>query len=282
VAAAPPLAIAPPKDAPLVQAQPPKFDPAPSRTAVKIEPPKTEAKELPKTEPVVKPTVQLAPKQEKSAEPKPEAVPAAPVEAAKPVPDLETLFARTAAPAPPVRKTAAPVEATSNFKFGVESQPKASPAWLLPAIGGALLVVVIGLFATMRHPASHAAAPAAPPPVVAAAPVLHQAPIALRTEGTTRGLVVHWDGTALQFTSASHGWISMSDGDVHMKYTLTPADLKSGSYTYKPRSNDVTVQLELEHAGNSQNDLGMIRILDAKRMIKAAAPVPPPAHKKRK
>ncbi len=291
-----------------VQANAPKFDPAPLTTTLKVES-HTQARVEAKVTPVVKPSVQPAPAAKPAVQPAVVAKPAVqPVSSAKPAvqpapkrENREVSAALQASPAAPktesepeavrpMPKVAAPADSLEKLfaspasapapdvYFKVEPEPSTRPAWLLPAIVAAVIAIAITLFVVLRpsHPAVTTIAPAAP-----IAPATQPLAVELRAEATAEGLVVQWNGSAPQIVSASRGWIAMKDGDVQMKYALTPFDLKSGAYSYKPRTNDVTVQLELEHLNSAQHDLGMIRLLDAKR-VKTPPVAPPATHKKKR
>lgn len=164
---------------------------------------------------------------------------------------------------------------------GDEAAPRSKLRWLLPA-AAAVLVAVIAVFALL-HPGRFVRAPAMPArsgnasnapkvtapiaaPAPASAPQPQPATLVLRVEGSKLGLIVRWDGSAAPISAAQRGKLSILDGAVNQNFDLGSGQLKKGAYTYKPRTDDVTIRLQLEGLPADQNAFGVTRILGARRM----------------
>jgi TonB family protein len=82
-------------------------------------------------------------------------------------------------------------------------------------------------------------------PAAQAAPVREPAPVELAVEQVGGVLVVHWSPEISPVLHASHGLLSITDGEYERRIGLTSRDLNVGSMTYVPLSRNVSFQLAL-------------------------------------
>ncbi|MGO9227807.1 MAG: serine/threonine-protein kinase [Bryobacteraceae bacterium] len=136
------------------------------------------------------------------------------------------------------------------------SQANAAPAGspirgrILLALGGlaAITAMIVLLFAYPGHnPPSHAG-------------------LALRVEHRGADLVLAWNKDSAAIAAASHGVLTISDGDRHEHRDLDASLLASGSFVYTPVSNDVSFEMGL--AGD--------KLTESVRSLNIWSPVPEP------
>lgn len=137
-----------------------------------------------------------------------------------------------------------PLSSAEILKQGgrvIEATPQAKPARVRPhqTRWRAALAVVSGLavFALLEYQIldvlhQRSAAAAAPSP-------------ALTIERAGRYMRVDWDRSAPAVRKAARGVLSISEGSYRKDLELTAQQLRSGSVTYAPRGNEVSVRLEL-------------------------------------
>jgi serine/threonine protein kinase len=121
---------------------------------------------------------------------------------------------------------------------------------ILLAIGGlaAIAAMIVLLFAYPGHtPPSHAG-------------------LALRVEHSGANLVLTWNKDSAAIAAASHGALSISDGDRHERRDMDAGQLAAGSFVYTPVSNDVSFEMEL--AGD--------KLTESVRSLHIWSPVPEP------
>src|SRR5262249_49197932 len=155
--------------------------------------------------------------------------------------ELETL--ETNAPLPPVQPVLPPgyrarPEEVRATKDGFDTFPKTYPAarrsrWWIPlaacltmGVGGA---IVYELWNVAREP--------------------RWVELHLDAKPAGKQLEVSWDGSASGAVSATRALLSVTDGETHREMELTPAQVRSGRYTYTPSHGDVGFRLILYGKG---------------------------------
>jgi protein TonB len=74
--------------------------------------------------------------------------------------------------------------------------------------------------------------------------------LALRVEPSGSDLLLTWNKNSTVIANATHGVLSINDGDRHENYDMDGKQLKTGNIVYAPQTGDVSFNLEV--TGNNQ------------------------------
>jgi len=113
-----------------------------------------------------------------------------------------------------------------------------SVSWLrlIPTIGLAILTVVLlnAAVDAWHVPAGRASLP----PRVSS-------PLHLRARMGAEQMEITWDHDSAAIREAEHGNLQILDGEVTESVPFEPAQLQDGVLVYRPRSNDISVRMEV-------------------------------------
>jgi hypothetical protein len=126
----------------------------------------------------------------------------------------------------------------------LSDQPPVSFVKLLPTAAGAILAIVIlnAAWESWHVPSTHAS-------VVAAAP---SHPLQLRATLSAQQLEVSWDHNSSAIRRAERASLQISEGDVTETVPFEASQLQDGVLVYRPRTNDVSVRMEVSERDGSQ------------------------------
>ena len=229
--------------------------PAPS-VEVKMTPPppvdRTERKVVEPKPPAPAAEVKVAPPVRPAApEPKPaakEVKPAAEAKAPAPVVEPKSAPAKPAAEKPVIEK---PVFSTLSGTMEAESRGSGK---LVMVIAGIALVlaaaVVLFLYpGVLMHPRPTA-------PVSSTGPELK-----LLVEPSGTDLLLTWNKNSPAVINATHGVLSINDGDRHENYDMDGKQLQTGSIVYTPVTGDVSFNMEVTGPNQSKTVTESVRSL---------------------
>ncbi len=122
-------------------------------------------------------------------------------------------------------------------------QPAVPFVKLLPTAAGAILAIVLfnAGWDAWRSSNSHAS-------VVAHSPVR---PLKLRATLNAQQLEVSWDHDAAAIHAAEKATLRVSDGDITEAVPFEASQLQDGVLVYRPRTNDVSVRMEVDERDGS-------------------------------
>jgi hypothetical protein len=105
---------------------------------------------------------------------------------------------------------------------------------------------------------------------IVAEPSAADRPLGLYVDPALETWRVSWNPNATALHDARNVQLFVREGDDQKRFDLSPGDLSSGMYQYKPAGNDVTFRLEIiENSGRVS--------AESFRVMRAGAPVPAPA-----
>ena len=228
--------------------------PAPPAEAKPAAPPvdKTERK-APETKPA--PEMKIAPPaRPAAAEPKPaakEVKPAAPAvtKAAAPAAEVKA----PPAPAPAAAKIAYSTPAFGGLSGATETESKGSGK--LGIVLGGIAVVLAALVVLFLYP-GYLTHPHGTAPVSTVADQL-----ALRVEPSGTDLLLTWNKNSTVIATATHGVLSINDGDRHENYDMDAKQLKTGSIVYTPVTGDVSFDMEVSGTNQAKPVTESVRSL---------------------
>jgi protein TonB len=235
---APPAA--PPADAKPAAPAPEKTD----RKAPETKPP------APPTKPPAAEVKTAAPARPAAPEPKPaakEVKPAAAVTVTK-----DAAPAKPAEPAPVVKPTPdRPLLGTLGAEAPAESQGSGK---LMMVLGGIAVMVAI-LVALFVYP-GYMTRPHPPAAVESQAGGLN-----LLVEPSGTDLLLTWNKNSAAIANASHGVLSINDGDQHENFDMDVKSLTTGSIVYTPKTGDVSFILEVTGKNQTKTATESVRSL---------------------
>ena len=122
--------------------------------------------------------------------------------------------------------------------------PAVSVAKLLPTAAGAILAIIIvsSTWESWHTPFSHAS-------VIAPVP---SRPLQLRAALNGQQLEVSWDHNSNAIRQAEKGTVRISEGEITESVPFEASQLQDGILVYRPRTNDVSVRMEVSERDGSQ------------------------------
>lgn len=224
-----------------------------SEAKISVPPPADRAERKP---PETKPTV--APAKPPAAEVKA----AAPARPAAPAPKPA---ASEVKPAAPVAKEAPPAKVVEPAKPAADKSPFGTLSGATPVESqgsGKLMLVLGGIAATVAvlvllfvYP-GYMVRPHQATSVESSA-----ADLTLRVEPSGTDLLLTWNKNCAAIANASHGVLSINDGDRHENYDMDPTQLTTGSIVYTPVTGDVSFQMEVTGKNQSKTVTESVRSL---------------------
>jgi hypothetical protein len=126
----------------------------------------------------------------------------------------------------------------------LSDKPPVSFVKLLPTAAAAILAIVIvnGTWESWHVPSTHAA--------VAAKAASR--PLQLRATLSAQQLEVSWDHSSSVIQQADTGMLRISEGDITESVPFEASQLQDGVLVYRPRTNDVSVRMEVTERDGSQ------------------------------
>lgn len=99
-----------------------------------------------------------------------------------------------------------------------------------------------------------------PAPVLVSPPGIQHPELGLRADSQGDRLLVTWNRLDPAVAAAKSGSLRIKDGPQSREVHLDTTQLKDGSISYRPLSNDVTFQLQV--AGSAGSAIATLRVLD--------------------
>jgi protein TonB len=259
--AAPPASVAPSAPPAAKQAVRPQVVPigmrrdsaasAPPAEAKPAAPPvdRTERK-APETKPAPEAKISL-PARPAAAEPKP---------AAKEVKPAAPAVTKAAAPAAEVKAPPAPAKiAYSTPAFGglsgAAETTESKGSGKLGIVLGGIAVVLAALVVLFLYP-GYLTHPHGTATVNSVADQL-----SLRVEPSGTDLLLTWNKNSTAIANASHGVLSINDGERHENYDMDGKQLKTGSIVYTPVTGDVSFDMEVTGSNQTKTVTESVRSL---------------------
>jgi len=238
-------AAAPPAEKKAPETKPPAAPPKPPAAEVKaaVAPPRPVAPEPKPAAKEIKPAAAVTKEAPaaKTVEPPPTAKP---VPAAKPVPD-----AKPVAAAKPVAER--PVFGTLSGTVPEESQGSRKLMMVLGAIAVTVAILVVLFvypgYLVRPHPTAGVESQAGG--------------LTLLVEPSGTDLLLTWNKNSAAIANASHGVLSINDGDQHENFDMDAKQLKNGSIVYTPKTGDVSFNMEVTGKDQTKTTTELVRSL---------------------
>jgi len=229
-------------------------DAGPATPAAEVKPPAPAPADRTERKPEIKTPVPPAKAAAPEMKPAAPSRPAAPE--AKPAAKEVTPAAAATKEAPPV-KEAEPVRAAkpaTGILSGVPAAEEQSSRKIMMVLGGVaatvaalvLLFVYPGFLVHSHHTA------------VIESPA---AELTLRVEPSGTDLLLTWNKNSAAIANATHGVLSINDGDKHENYDMDPTQLTTGSIIYTPVSGDVSFRMEVTDKNQTKTLTESVRSL---------------------
>jgi len=94
--------------------------------------------------------------------------------------------------------------------------------------------------------------------------------LTLRVEPSGTDLLLTWNKNSAAIADATHGVLSINDGDRHENYDMDPTQLKTGSIVYTPATGDTSFKMEVTEKNQTK------AITESVRSLRNTRPSPMP------